>query len=288
MASSRDTVYIPKRNLIKARAFTIIGLIVIFAGILLHYTGLMEKYVIHITVGIGVLSIRKGKQYSVERGGEILEKDLRQPIVYLRTFHDEDLSPTKKQLLKDIFWQNKSEHKRKSLSKYTPYDVDREQRALARIFKKIGPYVALGKPGEKLPELGSFKLYSSNDAWQETILKLLQNSRLVIFSAGKSEALRWELKQTVQNVNPTKLLLILPIRDDIYYDFILWANEIFPCKFPNDYPSRRLVVFTENWTPEYLSMQKTLTNSLQPYFIKNGIEVKESYFESIVEFNDWS
>ena len=119
MASSRDTVYTPKRNLIKARAFTIIGLIVIFAGILLYFTVLMKTYVIGLTVGIGVLFIRKGKQYSVERGKEILEKDLRQPIVYLRTFHDDDLSPTTKQLLKDNFWRNKNDHKRKSLSNYS-------------------------------------------------------------------------------------------------------------------------------------------------------------------------
>ncbi len=289
MTTSRDPVNIPKRDLKKANAFKIIGWIVIVAGVLfLFIVKFINSIPLIIIIGIGLLFIRKGKQYSVERGEIILEKDSRQPIVYLRTFQDDDLNLTKKQLLKSIWTSDKNAHKRKNLSKYIPFDVEREQRAMARIFQKIGPYVALGKPGETLPELGSLKLYVSNETWQETILKLLQNSRLVIFSAGKSESLRWELKQIVQSVSPLKLLLILPIRDDIYTDFILWANEIFSCKFPIEYPSKRLVVFNENWTPEYLSNQKTLTGTLQPYFKKNGITLKEGFFDSMLEFNDWN
>ncbi len=57
--------------------------------------------------------------------------------------------------------------------------------------------MALGKPGETLPELGSPKMYVSNEAWQDTIFKLLHNSRLVIFNAGKSEGFRWRLKQII-------------------------------------------------------------------------------------------
>lgn len=289
MTTSRETVNIPKLNLTKAKAFKVIGWIVVAAGLVfLFLIDFINFFSISLIIAIGLLFIRKGKQYSVERGDVILEKDSRQPILYLRTFHEDDLNLTTKQLLKGFWKSDKKAHKRKNLSKYVPFDVGREQRSIARIFQKIGPYVALGKPGETLPELGSFKMYVSNEGWQETILKLMQNSRLVIFSAGKSESLRWELKQIVQSVNPLKLLLILPIRDDIYSDFILWANEIFPCKFPVEYPPKRLVVFNEYWSLEYLGIQKTLTSTLQPYFKKNGITLKEGFFDSTLEFNDWN
>lgn len=289
MTTPADKVNIPKRDLIKARTFKIIGWVVIAFGLsFLFIVDIINFISVSITIVTGVSFLRKGKQYSVERGELILEKDSRQPIVYLRTFHDKDLSPTPKQLLKGIWKIDKHVSKRKNLSDYTPFDVEREQRAMARIFRKIGPYVALGKPGETLPELGSLKLYVSNETWQETILTLLRNARLVIFNAGKSEGLRWELNQIIQSVNPLKLLLILPIRDDVYADFIMWGNDILPCKFPNEYPSKRLVVFNEHWIPEYLNNQKTLTRSLQPYFKRNGISVKESYFDSLMEFNDWN
>ena len=40
------------------------------------------------------------------------------------------------------------------------------EQELADILEHVGPVVAVGKPGEPLPELGAARLYVSHDEWQ--------------------------------------------------------------------------------------------------------------------------
>ena len=265
-------------NLSKARTYKTAGWILIVIAFLISIP--LTPFVGAVPLFIGYLLLRKGKKYSVEGGEVIMKNDNRSPVLYLRSFNDEveDRSMTK--YAKSISISNK-----KDLAVTVPPIGFREQDALGYVFRKVGPYIALGKPGEKIPELGSSKIYVPNESWQTTIRDFFEKSRLIIFRAGKTEGLKWELKELVQSVKPQKIVMILPVKDEDYFIFIQWANPIMPAALPRDYPSSRMVIFDEKWNPSCLRQGQTLTKSFSPFLEQNGISVKETYWEKILEHN---
>lgn len=265
------------RSSSKAKPLKFAGSVLVLGGFLLAF---LNPLFAVIPVYVGYLLLRRGKKHSVERGQSVLRNDRRAPVVYLRSFKDEELESSvvhrfKKLASSDNTW----------LAATVPNNGVQEQDALGYVFRKIGPYIALGRPGEKLPELGSSKLYASNSEWQDRIREFFNNSRLVVFRAGITDSLQWELAEIVSAVTPEKVLMILPVTEGDYRSFIQWANSIMPKPLPKDFPSSRLVKFDDAWTPCYLPPGRTLTDSLAPFFEQNGIVLTESYWEKILEHN---
>jgi hypothetical protein len=268
----------PTQSLTKARAYKVAGWIVLIGGILLAISsGLVLLTVVPCYVGY--LLLRRAKKYSVGTGDAALKSDVRPPVLYLRSFKDEEVESSPLFRFKNI---GASE---RWLAQTTPGNAIQEQDGLGYLFRKIGPYIALGRPGEELPELGSHKIYVVNDAWQDTVLDFFAKSRLVLFKAGRTEGLKWELAELVRTVDPQKVALILPVSDGDYASFIQWANAILPQKLPPAYPPSRMVTFDAAWKPSYLSQRRTLTESFAPLFEANKIVVTESYWEKVMEQN---
>ena len=57
---------------------------------------------------------------------------------------------------------------------------------------RVGPVIAIGKPGERLPQLGAARLYVDDDHWRDTIDDLMAESALVVVRAGDTPNLWWE------------------------------------------------------------------------------------------------
>ena len=265
------------RSPAKAKALKLAGAIVLIAAI---PVGLVNPFLAIIPCFVGYLLLRQGKKHAVKIGDSVLKDDARPPVLYLRSFKDESLDSSILRRFKGVAYSDKT-----WLAATVPNNSIQEQDALGYVFRKIGPYIALGKPGEELPELGSSKLYTSNDEWQNSIRAFFEKSRLVIFRAGLTESLKWELAEIVQTVSPQKVLMILPLKAADYRGFIEWANSIMPTRLSEDYPASRLVRFDSGWTPSYLPQGRTLTGSLAPFFEQNGISLKETYWEKILEHN---
>ncbi|HKC93843.1 MAG TPA: hypothetical protein VKB81_07455 [Nitrospira sp.] len=269
--------HVSSRSPAKAKALKLAGAIVLIAGLVV---GFLNPLFAIIPCYIAYLLLRRGKKHTVKIGDSVLKDDARPPVLYLRSFKDEELDSS-------VFhrFTNLASPDKTWLAGTVPNNGVQEQDALGYIFRKIGPYIALGKPGEELPELGSSKLYASNDEWQNTIRAFFEKSRLVVFRAGVTESLKWELAEIVRTVSPRKVLMIMPIKEADYRSFIQWANSIMPKRFPKDYPSSRLVKFDSDWTPSYLPPGRTLMGSLAPFCDQNGIILKETYWEKILEHN---
>ncbi len=201
-------------NQSKARAYKTAGWMLMIFALLISFA--LTPLVGAVPLFIGYLILRKGKKYSVEGGESVLKRDTRPPVLYLRSFNDEVEDRSMAKYVKNISTSNK-----KDLALTMPSVGFREQDALGYVFRKIGPYIALGKPGEKLPELGSSKIYVPNESWQNAIRDYFKKSILIIFRAGKTEGLKWELQELVQTVAPRKIVMILPVSDDEYLSFIL-------------------------------------------------------------------
>ncbi len=265
-------------KLSKAKTHKTVGWVLIIFGFLISFP--FTPIAGAIPLFIGYLQLRKSKKYLVDYGEVVMKKDTRAPVLYLRSFNDEveDRSLTK-------YFNNASVSSKKDLSLTTPSIGFREQDALSYVFRKVGPYIALGKPGEKIPELGSSKIYVPDEAWQNTIRDFFEKSKLIIFRAGKTEGLKWELRELVQTVKPQKIIMLLPVKDEDYLSFIQWANVIMPTAFQPEYPSSRMIIFDEKWRPSCLTQDQTLSKSFSPFLAQNGISVKETFWEKFLEHN---
>jgi hypothetical protein len=267
----------PRPDPWKARTFKAIGWALLVAALVLGIS--FTPLAAIIPVFLGYTCLRRSKKFAVEFGEAVVEKDTRAPVLYLRSFQDEEGDSTLAGQFKNIWASGRD------LADTVPPVGIREQDALGHVLRKIGPYIALGKPGEGVPELGSTKLYVPNESWQATVLDLLARSRLIIFRAGQTEALRWELTELVKRVNPLKVAMILPVTDESYLRFVGWANSILPGALPQDYPASRIIVFDEKWRPSYVPRGPTLTKTFAPFFAQNQVIVNETFWEQFLEHN---
>lgn len=127
---------------------------------------------------------------------------------------------------------------------------------LREAFRTVGPLVAIGRPGEPLPELGAGRVYVG-DQWRAAVLDLIMRARLVVLGLGPGEGLRWEVERVTRLLPPQRLVLLLPA-DPAAYDASARALAgRFPGGLPR-YPSGRsrlklavgaAVWFRPDWSP---------------------------------------
>jgi hypothetical protein len=97
----------------------------------------------------------------------------------------------------------------KVLMWFLPVSFEQE---LAAIMNRLGPFVAVGKPGEKLPELGANRFYFRDDEWQTRVAELVQQARLTVILCGATANLWWEIDHVLGSVTPDRVLLVIPER----------------------------------------------------------------------------
>jgi hypothetical protein len=93
------------------------------------------------------------------------------PVVYLRSFYvDQGFS-------------------RRPRPVGRPFSVRTEEEQLAKALREIGPVVAIGKPGERLPRLGANRIYVRDEDWQEQVLSWFARAALVGLNPAKPKNL---------------------------------------------------------------------------------------------------
>lgn len=86
-----------------------------------------------------------------------------------------------------------------------------QEEDLALALRHIGPVVAVGEPGEKLPLLGATRIYMKHDNWQQNIESLMSMSRLVVIHAGLSDGLIWEIGTAVRVTPPSRIIIFFSL-----------------------------------------------------------------------------
>ena len=126
-----------------------------------------------------------------------------------------------------------------------------EQLVLANIMNRIGPYIAIARPGETehWSDVGSAKEKVLDSDWKSVVLGLIKDSAAIVIEAGKSPNLLWEIRQVVAMVPGTKALLILAESERDYEQFCKLTGDIFQGRLPLIRPASRLITFTSDWRP---------------------------------------
>jgi hypothetical protein len=135
------------------------------------------------------------------RGQEARQVDPRPPVVLLRSFGDDMLKvgPGER-------WTTLANWQRRGMT---------FERVLTRELTPFGPVIAIGRPGESLAPLGAARDYVGDDIWQDEVARRMNEAQLIVFVAGESEGLAWELHRVRRLGLMHKLVIVFPPVDDI-------------------------------------------------------------------------
>jgi TM2 domain-containing membrane protein YozV len=156
----------------------------------------------------GIVFLRTGWKYEIVSAEEALKRDGRPPVVFIRSFKDDHVivaatSRANKWYGNIFLWT-------------AAVSIEQE---LASIMNRVGPVVAIGRPGEPLPELGAARLYVGDDQWQNKITEMMKQSRLVVIRGGTSANLWWEIEQAARVLPLRKLVIVVLGKGEETRDF---------------------------------------------------------------------
>src|SRR5205823_5979620 len=77
-------------------------------------------------------------------------------------------------------------------------------------FRKNGPVIAIGRPGERLAGTGAARAYVGHDEWQAVVIDLIARASLVVVRLGTGDGLSWEIDTVLKGVHWRRILFQLP------------------------------------------------------------------------------
>ncbi len=126
-----------------------------------------------------------------KRRGERKPADENAPaILYLRPFGDDKLTA-------------------KEINMFLRPGVSEEE-ALVSVLDDIAPVLCIGRPSNKYLPDGAARITIPSDTWKNKVAELAQKAELVVLRLGKTGGVLWELQYCLENLDPRKLVLILP------------------------------------------------------------------------------
>jgi hypothetical protein len=176
--------------------------------------------------------VELGRRLKAKPAESILERDKRSPVVYLRPFETD-------------------KHRASRLVSMTYEQV------LARAFRKVGPFVTVGDPTERLPKLGAARTYVDDADWRGAVADLTARAGVIVLQAGESEGLAWEIEHVVRLDRAERVLIALAVRGSrrqptkqaSYEAFRRTAGALFPRPLPDTIGKTRFLFFEADWTP---------------------------------------
>lgn len=190
--------------------------------------------------------LRRGGRYFVMGADAAMTTDPRPPVLYLRSFKDDDSTvDLPKPLLTPDFFV------------FSPNP--RAEEMLAGL-NTIGPLVAIGKPGEDLPEAGAFRLYVPDTEWKAKVHEIMERCRIVVM-LGKTTTggVHWEIGEAIAKLRPDQLLFFFPhavndeeIMEKNYYAFRNSVQRYFPSELPEVIGHSNFLRFTDGWRAEWV------------------------------------
>lgn len=209
----------------------------------------------------------------IESADELLRRDPRPPILYLRSFDDEAKQMTLVRALIQSFFG------RLVGGGEAPYWF--EQRDFGAYLSWVGPYIALARPGEGRVSGAARKTVPASK-WKTVVRGFLGRAGFIVLRTATSPGLRWEIEQIVERFAPTRLLVITPGWSGDYQAFRKWAAPLLPKALPRRLPRSRLLAFDQAWTPYPLKPGADLVETISPFFRQHGIDFPRTSFEAYV------
>jgi hypothetical protein len=219
--------------------------------------------------GCGVYLYHQSKKCFALSAQETLAVDLRPPVIYLRSFKDDRVTAAANFKQHFPLWRLLHPIKLWG-SVLNFFDNRTEEEMLAKVLSQVGPVVGIGRPGEKLPQLGAARVYVGDDEWQKTVRDFLSQAGLVVLRLGKTPGFFWEVEQSAGRMDPARLILLVPLSSRKYRDFCDRAAPHFSKGLPAYNCSRfrrifganllgdlkAMIYFEPDWTPVFVDLAR--------------------------------
>lgn len=150
-------------------------------------------------VWLGFWLLRYARRFWTLRAEELRRKDLRRPILILRSFRDDMLAV-----------ERDDEGIIERIRSITLSQGHVFEETIAKALANFGPVIAIGRPGEMLPALGAAREYLSNNVWKERATELVAQSSIVTVILGRGDSLRWEMETLFKMDAMPKVIAVFP------------------------------------------------------------------------------
>lgn len=142
---------------------------------------------------------------------EIIIKDPRSPILWIRSFKDDTLEINE------------------------DYGIIFEERVVSEL-KAFGPVIAIGDPKSKYPLMGAAREYFKNTEWLYAIDHLIQRSGIVVCVLGQTSGLEKEYTRILNAGKQSKLIVLIPPvpEEELKARWKLFEKKFGQMKLAND------------------------------------------------------
>jgi hypothetical protein len=159
------------------------------------------------------------------------------PVLYLRSFADDGRAARR-------------------------YGALTEEEQLAKALAWVGPLLAVGRPGEALPQVGAQRIYVADEDWQRRVAELMAQARLVVLRTGSTPGFHWEVDRALSALTPDRLLLVADDRRELRAVLGAIARRVGRPESRVRLPGRSiasvkgLVTFGPDWAPRPLRLPR--------------------------------
>ncbi len=195
-ATPRSAAGMSKRT--HAAIYNVLGVLIVVIGLplifALHLGGALIGPAVILVVGAMYAMFTRARRVLQQSAEAAQLGDSRPPILFLRSFQDD-------------------RYKLKERVRVAGVPINqplRMEEALAVRFRDFGPFLAVGEPGEGLPQLGAARAYLSDDQWQAAVLNWIRQSRLIAMLCGPTQWIHWEMQNIIRFQRLDRVLLLLP------------------------------------------------------------------------------
>jgi hypothetical protein len=149
--------------------------------------------------GLAAMTYRQARRHAMPPAAEVLRRDPRPPVLYLRSFKDDHLKV-----------RVGGPRRRSWLDSFAHPRMDRFEEVLAWNLWQFGPVIALSLPGQKLPPLGASRAQLSDQGWHHQIERWMRQAQVIVIVLGRTEGLAWEIGRLVDLDLWYKAILVIP------------------------------------------------------------------------------
>ncbi len=150
--------------------------------------------VVFVIVQLAIALKRQAQRLVRASFERLVHFDERSPILFLRHFRDDQVTLPPSRLY-SRYW----------LAEPSPRRLDHE---LVERFSRIGPIVAIGRPGEEDLPFGAARLYLSDEEWRPRVLELAEQAAGIIVVVDESPGIEWEIKEMMADRFVEKTLFL--------------------------------------------------------------------------------
>jgi hypothetical protein len=151
---------------------------------------------------IGGFVVRLARMWARASADRLRARDPRRPVLYLRSFEDDDLQlPTVVSA------------RRPFLELFAQRGSDPFEESIAWQLAPYGPIVAIGRPGRSIHSLGAARELLPDEIWRAAVSERMAAAGAIVVTIGSTDGLRWELAQLVSGGHLGRTVFVVPPTD---------------------------------------------------------------------------